>query len=120
MDWTNRRLIRRPPRFDHVLWNCFDTAKFCASKTNNACEGWHRSFSELIGASHPTIWKFLEILKGEQARNEAIMEQYTPGAEPPRKKKYKDTALRIQTIVNDFENREILDYLRGIARNLSF
>ena len=83
----NRPLIRRPPCFDHVLWNCFDAAKFCASKTNNACEGWHRSFSELIGASHPTIWKFLEILKGEQARNEAIMEQYTAGAEPPRKKK---------------------------------
>ena len=117
----NRRLIRRPPRFDHVMWNCFDAAKFCASKTNNACEGWHRSFSELIGAAHPTIWKFLEILKGEQARNEAIMEQYTAGAEPPRKKKkYKDTALRIQTIVNDFENRELLDYLRGIAHNLSF
>ena len=117
----NRRLIRQPPRFDHVLWNCFDAAKFCASKTNNACEGWHRSFSELIGASHPTIWKFLEILKGERARNEAIMEQYTAGAESPRKKKkYKDTALRIQTIVNDFENRELLDYLRRIAHNLSF
>ena len=116
----NRRSIRRPPRFDHVLC-CFDAAKFCASKTSNACEGWHRSFSKLIGASHPTIWKFLEILKGEQARNEAIMEQYTAGAEPPRKKKKcKDTALRIQTIVNDFENRELLDYLRGIAHNLSF
>ena len=48
-------LICRPPHFDHVLWNCFDAAKFCASKTNNACEGWHRSFSELIGTSHPTI-----------------------------------------------------------------
>ena len=48
------------------------------------------------------------------------MEQYTAGAEPPREKKYKDTALRIQTIVNDFENRELLDYLRGIAHNLSF
>ncbi|KAK7072901.1 hypothetical protein SK128_017792 [Halocaridina rubra] len=29
-----------------------------ASKTNDSCEGWHRSFSELIGASDPTIWKF--------------------------------------------------------------
>ena len=49
------------------------------------------------------------------------MEQYTAGAEPPRKKKkYKDTALRIQTIVNDFENRQLHDYLRGIAHNLSF
>ena len=118
---ANRRLIRRPPRFDHVLWNCFDAAKFCAFKTNNVCEGWHRSFSELFGASYPTIWKFLEIFKGEKERNEAIMEQYTAGAEPPRKKKkYKDIALRIQTIVNNFENRELLDYQRGIAHNLSF
>lgn len=69
-----------------------DAAKLCASKTNNACEGWHRSFSELIGASHPTIWKYLEILKNEQARNETIMEQHTAGAEIPRKKKkYKNS-----------------------------
>ena len=50
-------------------------------------------------------------------RNEAIMGQYTAGAEPPRKKKYKDTALRIQTIVNNFENCELLDYLRGFKKN---
>lgn len=60
-----------------------------------------------------TIWKFLEILKNEQARNEATMEQYTAGASIPcKKKKYTDAAFRIQRIslVNDFENREKLDF----------
>ena len=68
----NHRLIHRPPHFDHVLWNCFNAAKFCASKINNACERWHRSFSKLIGASHPTIWKFLEITSAKRSNNGAI------------------------------------------------
>ena len=53
------------------------------------------------------------ILKNEQARNEATMEQYTAGASIPcKKKKYTDAAFRIQRIslVNDFENREKLDF----------
>ena len=117
----NRRFVRRPPRYDHVLWNCFDAARQGTLKTNDACEGWHSSFSKLIEAPHPTIWKFLRILKDEQARNEAVMEQYTADTQYFRKKKkYEDTALRMQRIVNDFENRDILDYLREIAYNLSF
>lgn len=116
----NRGSVRRQPRHDLKLWNCFESAKICGSKTNNSCEGWHRAFSESIGASHPTIWKFLEILKKEQAKNEAMIEHYVAGGEnPPRKKKYKETALRIQKIVNDYENRNVTDYLRGIAHNLS-
>ena len=116
----DRRLGRRPPRFAHDLWNYFTVAKEGATKTNNSCESWHRSFTELIGTSHPTIWKFLNILKKEQAKNEVIIEQYISGLQEPHcKKKYKDSALRIQRLVNDYENRELFDYLRGIAHNLS-
>jgi len=36
-------------------------------KTNNNVEGWHRSFSQLLGAYHPNILKFINGLKKEQS-----------------------------------------------------
>ncbi|ESN98187.1 hypothetical protein HELRODRAFT_177435 [Helobdella robusta] len=84
-------------------------------------DGWHRAFSELIGASHPTVWKFISSLKDEQALNEGKIEQYVAGANPPPSKKvYRDTAVRIKRIVQDYDNRDRMDYLRGLAHNFNF
>jgi len=48
------------------------------------------------------------------------MHQFLAGTEPRQKlKKYKDTASRIKAICNDFENRSMNDFLKGIAQNLS-
>lgn len=117
----NRRQQRRPPRFAYDLWNCYNAALNGLPKTNNSCEGWHRAFSELIGASHPTVWKFISSLKDEQALNEGKIEQYVAGANPPPSKKvYRDTAVRIQRIVQDYDNRDRMDYLRGLAHNFNF
>lgn len=117
----DRRQLRRAPRFSHEMWNCVDAVIIDISKTNNACEGWHRAFSEIIGASHPTIWKFLMALKNEQSLNEAKIEQYFAGNEPPTmKKRYRDSSKRIQRIVSDYSNRNLLDYLRGLAHNYGF
>ncbi|XP_035207656.1 uncharacterized protein LOC118182424 [Stegodyphus dumicola] len=50
--------------------------------------------------------------------NSIKIEQYIAGHHPPVSRKvYRDTSLRIQKIVNDYNDRPILDYLRGIAYN---
>lgn len=115
-----RRGGRSAPLFAHSLWNSFDAVLQDLPKTNNSVEGWHRGFSELIGANHPTIWKFIDALKTEQNMNEMKIEQYIAGQLPnPSRRVYKDTAERIKNIVNDYTNRPLLDYLRGIGHNLS-
>lgn len=115
-----RRGGRSQPLFALSLWNCYDAVINDQPRTNNAVEGWHRSFSELIGANHPTIWKFIDALKMEQNMNEAKIEQFIAGHQPNAGKRiYKETAARIKTIVADYNQRPILDYLRGIAHNLS-
>ena len=39
---------------------------------------------------------------------------------PPKRKRYQDSSIRIANIVQDFENRDVLEFLRYIAHNLKF
>ena len=74
-----------------------------------------------ITSFHTNIWKFLQVLKSEQAlANVTINQMLAEHAEPSRWKQYQNANERITTIAQEFENRHILDYLRGIAHNLKF
>ena len=35
-------------------------------------EGWHGKFQELMGIRHPSIWRFIDMLKDEQQSNEQL------------------------------------------------
>ena len=71
---------------------------------------------------HPTIWKFLGGLKGEQDLNETNLEKINSGQEFRKtSKKYEASATRLKNLVTCFDNTtNILDDLRGIAHNLRF
>jgi len=45
--------------FDHYIWNKHDTVLAGLPRSNNAVEGWHNGFQQLVGHSNPTIWNFL-------------------------------------------------------------
>ena len=115
------RTLRRPPRFAVNIWNMYSRVQEDLPKTNNAVEGWHRSFASLVGCAHPSIWTFIRCIRKEHALQEVYVTQVLSGHPRVEQKKiYKDTALRIKNIVEDVENRPILDFLKGIAYNLSF
>ena len=115
------RRFRRTPRFDVNIWNMHSRVQDDLPKTNNAVEGWHRSFASLVGCSHPSIWTFIRCIRKEHALQEVYVTQVLAGhPQVKQKKKYKNSALRIKTITEDVENRSILDFLKGIAFNLNF
>jgi hypothetical protein len=116
----DRRNRRRHPLFPISLWNCHEAAESGLPRTNNSVEGWHRGFNELVGLSHPSIWRFIDDLKKEQSLNELKIEQYIAGQQPPVPRRvYRDTAQRIECLVKDYENRDTLDFLKGIAQNFN-
>lgn len=115
-----QRRGRRQPIFAIEMWNMHNRAGDELPKTNNSVEGWHRSFQCNVGSSHPTIWKFIGYIQREQALQQVYCTQILAGhpSQPPRKK-YADSNARILTICRSYSDRSILDYLRGIAHNLS-
>ena len=110
---------RREPRFQHSMWNCHDRVGEGLPRTNNHCEGWHRRMSASIGAYHPNIGVFFDVLKKEQSQAEVVMTQTLAGEdEPSQRRQYRDVAKRLENLINDYDNRRVLLFLRGIAHNL--
>ena len=88
-------------------------------RTNNHIEGWHRHMQSNVGAYHPNLRTFLGVLRREQALNEVVMTQMSADEPaPPQRGKYKAITQRLTTLVATYENRPLLDYLRGIAHNI--
>ena len=112
--WTGRHLYdgsgRRPPKFCIELWNCYSAVKVGLPRTNNHVEGWHRRFSGLVNCHHPSIWTFIDKTKEEQVRNNIAIQHFFvgEGGNPPRRK-YRELAERIVTIVREYEERTLDD-----------
>ena len=73
MTWRLRCPTLNPSSSDvflcrlHGLHLDWDATLLGLSRSSNIAEGWHNGFKSLVDCSHPTIWKFLEALKLEQA-----------------------------------------------------
>src|ERR1700684_1851902 len=84
------------------------------ARTNNKVEGWNRRFSSLIGADHPSLWKFIDKLRQEQSYNEFRLHQAAAGIPPPPKRiKYRDLDARLATTVSKF-GIPLADYLNEV------
>ena len=109
----------RAPLFDLALWNMYDQTIGDLPRTNNAAEGWHRRFQANVGAYHPNVWKFIDILKREQSLNHVNISQARTDHQPkPQRRRY-NRRRRIKNIVQDYHNRDRLQYLLGLAHNVS-
>ena len=76
-------------------------------RTNNAVEGWHQRFQRNVGAYHPNLWKFIDILKWEQSLNHVNISQARAGHQPePQRRRYQDSNRRIKNIVQDYHNMD--------------
>ena len=114
-----QRNRRKQPTFALDMWNIHDRVEDDLPRTNNNVEGWHRHMQANVGAHHANIFQFMKILKREQALTELTLVRINAGELPaPSKRKYAALTQRLQTLVGDYQNRDMLDFLRGIAHNL--
>ena len=64
------RFCRNAPRHSLVfpieLWNMFNQTTYELQRTNSDIEDWHNSFQVNVSSTHPTLWKFLDVLLREK------------------------------------------------------
>ena len=82
----------------------------------------HRTLLQnVIRSAHPTEFVFVRHLKEEQDRTERKIQQIISGRTVKRSNKETECReKRILKIVNAYEQRDFLTYLRGIAYNIKY
>jgi hypothetical protein len=74
---------RGNPLFPIDMWNVHTRTVEDRPRTNNNLEGWHRRFQSDIGGYHPNFWRFLDVLKREEAVTSVQMAQMMAGEPAP-------------------------------------
>ncbi|XP_073406402.1 uncharacterized protein [Dendrobates tinctorius] len=116
----NRR-GRQAPLFPVQFWNVYERTLNDQQRTNNDVEGWHRSFRETCGTLFQNIYRFINCLKHQQELHSFEIIQIIAGNPiAARNIKYAAISARVKRIVQDFDNRSLMDYLRGIAYSFDF
>lgn len=109
---------RRRPLFPPDTWTVYERTIQGQDRTNNFAEGAHRRLQAEFGMDHPNLWKFIDGIRNVQKGRDHMYEQFVRGDQKAgKRKKYVDADKRILNIVSTYGNRNILEYLRGIAHN---
>jgi hypothetical protein len=118
--WLGEAVGAAAARFPVPLWNCWYSINNKLPRTNNCAEGFHRAFFQLLGAHHPSVWKFLDVLQLLEGRMETEYMQYEAGEKPPKpRRKYRRMHRRMVTVTASFAQRQPVAYLRAVSHNLN-
>ncbi|CAF3849720.1 unnamed protein product [Rotaria sp. Silwood1] len=116
----NGTIKRHNPLFPPEMWSVFDNMEFAFPRTQNKVEAWHRRWEILIARSHVGIFTMIKQIQKEQNEVEMEIEKSMRGEPAPKKRKEDENReFRIQNVIADRGNRSTIDFLRGIAHNLS-
>ena len=105
---------RRRPRYPPAYWNVRDRIFQGLPRTNNQIEGFHRGLRASLDSERPSIWKALKFIINEERLQAAVAEGIEGRVE---RKDVKERNQRLITVANDFSNRNVLDFLRGVTCN---
>ena len=112
--------IRNQPLFPSQLWSVYDSMELRVPRTQNKVEAWHRRWGTLVGQAHVGLYTIIQEFQKEQQQVEIQVENILRGEQRPKQKKSLiEREKRIITILNDRENRTVMNFLRGIAHNIS-
>lgn len=113
---------RVPPLFEPALWNIYQATLEGRAATNNASEGWHNRFATMLEGIHPDLWKLIDAVKREQGHTEIPILEMRIGRKikAARKKKWADYYTRIQTVVQNYQAQNVMEYLKTLAYHISF
>src|SRR5260364_271521 len=116
----NGTLSRAPPLFSPQMWSVHDSMEIGVPRTSNIVEAWHRRWENLVGRPHVGVYTIVTEFQKEQQQVEHQIEAILRGAQRLKPKNgIIEREKRLDTIINNRQNCILIDFLRGIAHNLS-
>lgn len=104
--------------FPIKFWNVNERTKNNEHRTNNQVEGWHRRFQSVLACGNPGFFTCVKALKKEQVNTMDKVNRLQAGfAVQKKKSKYVELNKRLKKIVDEREERTVMEFLRAIARN---
>ena len=104
--------------FQIKFWNVNERTKNNEHRTNNQVEGWHRRFQSVLACGNPGFFTCVKALKKEQVNTMDKVNRLQAGfAVQKKKSKYVELNKRLKKIVDEREERTVMEFLRAIARN---
>uniref|UniRef100_A0A914KLN5 FLYWCH-type domain-containing protein n=2 Tax=Meloidogyne TaxID=189290 RepID=A0A914KLN5_MELIC len=109
--WIGRH--RRNPLFPKEMWNAKDITEFQLPRTTNSIESWHKILQNTFGCLHPNFFRFMDGILNENLRANAICVKLDASEEVPiySRVEYMQSNQRLLNIINDYQNRDEVDYL---------
>ena len=109
---------RAPPLFPIEWWTVHQRTLDGEPRTNNFAEAAHRKLQREFSVDHPSLWRFIDGIRTVQHSRDVTYAQFVAGNNPPKKRsKYEKADARILKVVSEFEDRNTIEYLAGIAQN---
>ncbi|CAF2752897.1 unnamed protein product [Rotaria sp. Silwood2] len=94
--------------------------EFPFPRTKNKVKAWHRHWEILIAQAHVGIFTMIKQIQQEQNEVEMEIEKSMHGEPAPKKhKEDENREFQIENVMADRDNTSAIDFLRGIAHNLS-
>ena len=90
------------------------------ARTNNSVEEWHNAFQSGISIHHQSFPKLMNYLHREQSLQETKYAKWEAGEIPFKAKLSKEMTERLFNLVANYQNRDTIPYLKGIAHNFTF
>jgi hypothetical protein len=116
----NGHVVRSAPLFPPRLWSVYDSIEFEVPRTQNIVEAWHHRWETLVGGSRVGLFSIINEIQREQQQVELQIKCILRGEQRRKQKKFLiERENRIMSIVNNRSDRSLMEFLRGIAHNLS-
>ena len=111
------------PKYTREMWNQYKNVLKNDPRTNNNIEGWHNALNHIHGGSHPTVFKFVKIIKEDMERSRLkVLEVSSGNALKPKRQTYKQLDSKIFNICEQLRKKQIgiESFMSSIARVYHF
>lgn len=114
----NYMCSRANAKYPVSFWSVNDLINENLPRTQNNVESWHRRLQFIIDKNNYGLYKLIEVLQQEYLVVDQKIKKFLAGEKIANKRAYMKTYEKINNVLSDKDNREVLELLAGLAQNV--